>query len=51
MIVMCILFGNDVSVLQGSVFRASVSDDFKRALSFAEFVFLESFVSFHLIHS
>lgn len=53
MIVTCILFGWCVKqiVLQGSMFRASVSDAFQRDLSFAEFVFLESFVSFHLIRS
>lgn len=48
MIVTCVLLGNGVSVLQDSMFRVSVSDDFKRALGFAEFVFLVSFVSFHL---
>lgn len=29
MIVMCVLLGNGVSVLQASMFRASVSDDFE----------------------
>lgn len=53
MIVTCILFGNSVSDKQfcwvaclGLQFQMPLRD-----LKFAELVFLESFVSFHLIHS
>lgn len=51
MVMTCVLLGNGVSDLQGSMFRASVADDFKRALSFAEFVFEFVLCEFPFIHS